>query len=306
MILTPIAIEKSTHKLVNVKDVSNGLQCNCYCDRCKEDLIAVNREIKQKAHFRHTPNSDCEFNKNYESYIHWLTKEVFKKLCSIYLPQIRSMDLKSNYSAILNQKILAFFDKNGLDDLKKFFNDDRNIFYHRTILLQEPLKIQIDKCFTEKEEKSKFGNIRPDILIICENQKLFVEPFFTHEIDEGKLVKIRALDVSTISINLRDFIVNNEYLFTIDEFTDFLISDMKSKKWEYIRNSKIEKLILNLFSKVWPKHIEEIKIILKHNMIISRKIDENDAKIRSLHIENSELEKQMQVVTFDKLLGKLE
>lgn len=305
MIKISIAKERNTHKLVNAKDVPNGLECNCYCDKCKENLVAVNREIKQKAHFRHTPNSECEFNKNYESYIHWLSKELIKDLDSICLPQIRSMDLMSNSGAILEQRIFTFLDQNGLEDLRNnFFNDEQNIFYHRTILLQEPSKIKIDKCLIEKEEKSKLGKIRVDIILLCQNQKLFIEPFFTHQIDEEKRAKVRALNVSTLSINLRSFILGNEYLFTIEEFKYFLIHDLESKKWQYIRDSKVERLILNLLSNIWPKSIQEIKEVLKQNDLIASTIADNNMKIKNLSNENLELVKQLEVINLNNLFEK--
>lgn len=53
----PIAVNRLTHELVNAKDVPNGLNCDCFCTMCKENLIAVNQEIKQRAHFRHSKNS---------------------------------------------------------------------------------------------------------------------------------------------------------------------------------------------------------------------------------------------------------
>lgn len=116
----PIALNKENGKLVNVKDVPNGLGCNCYCAKCKENLIAVNKEIKQKAHFRHTDNSNCEFNNNYESYIHWLTKEIFKNINSISLPQIKSSDIRFDSIRFqeLNKKIFNFLKTNGLHDEK--------------------------------------------------------------------------------------------------------------------------------------------------------------------------------------------
>ena len=36
------ALEKSTDNLVYIKDVENGLKCNCYCPECKKPLIAKN------------------------------------------------------------------------------------------------------------------------------------------------------------------------------------------------------------------------------------------------------------------------
>ncbi|MCP2936044.1 competence protein CoiA, partial [Salmonella enterica subsp. enterica serovar Typhimurium] len=89
----PIAINKTTNELVNAKDVPNGLACDCFCPGCGEDLIAVNEGKVKGPHFRHT-TSNCSIGGNYESYIHWLSKEVFKHLDSITLPPIIFADVE--------------------------------------------------------------------------------------------------------------------------------------------------------------------------------------------------------------------
>jgi hypothetical protein len=306
MIKIPIAISKNTGRLVNVIDVPNGLECNCYCAQCEESLIAVNREIKQKAHFRHKNNSHCEFNKNFESYLHWLVKEVFKNINNVSLPPIKSTDIKNDYGLDLRKNISKYLIKNRLPDLINIpFDEIENypILMTEYLLLQKSTKIQISSCLTEKAYQSKFGDIKVDIVVFVENKELFIEPFYTHQIDDVKLQKIADLNISTISINLLKFIEDNDYLFTIQDFTNFLIDDLSSKKWEYIRDSKVKSLINNLFTNVWPQQVENIKALIKNNEAVDAKISENNMKIDFLVKENSKLRKQIKSININDLFG---
>ena len=75
-LMFPYAIEKDSNKIVSPFEVKNGKQCNCVCFQCKQNMIAINNpENKQKPHFRHDVDSNC--NVNFETYIHWVTKEIF-------------------------------------------------------------------------------------------------------------------------------------------------------------------------------------------------------------------------------------
>lgn len=69
------ARSKDTGKLMYIKDVQNGLACNCICEACKEDLIARQGE-KNKPSFAHKPDSKCNGHTAFESMIHLLSKEI--------------------------------------------------------------------------------------------------------------------------------------------------------------------------------------------------------------------------------------
>jgi hypothetical protein len=304
----PIALSKETNKLVNVKDVPNGSDCNCYCGNCNEDLVAVNREIKQKAHFRHGNDSNCEFSKNYESYIHWLAKEVFKNINAISLPQIKSSDLKYDARKDFYQKVSDYLNDNGILTLiNKDHLDEMEVhplLSPGNILLQNVRTIKIDKCLSEKVYKSKYGDIKVDTVLFSGNNKLFIEPFYTCKIDDIKLRKVADINTSTISINLSEFINSHQYLFTIEEFTSFLTTDLISKKWEFIRFSKVQNLIDNLFNNIFSNRIEGLKTTLKSNEAINNTIYENVAKINSLYAENEKLSKGLKTININELFGK--
>ena len=74
----PIAVDKVTQELRHAGDVKSGLDCDCYCKLCERNMIAINGGLKQRSHFRHEANSNCSVS--YESYIHLVTKEVFREI----------------------------------------------------------------------------------------------------------------------------------------------------------------------------------------------------------------------------------
>lgn len=70
------ALERGTNKSVYIKDAQNGLQCNCYCEVCLKDLIAVQGKLNEW-HFRHDSNTDC-FGAQ-EKAIHKFAKQIISE-----------------------------------------------------------------------------------------------------------------------------------------------------------------------------------------------------------------------------------
>lgn len=300
----PIACDKLTKKLVNVKDVPNGLECNCYCDSCNEDLIAVNKEKKQKAHFRHSNNSNCKFNNSFESYIHWLAKEVFQGMDKILLPPIYVYNLREG-----SKSYIQF-----MNEIKTFFKET-NISTERTneskffsIVLQPQSEVPIKAIKIESIYKSSKGDVKVDIVIENGKNLLFVEPYFTNPINDEKFAKIVALDNSTVSINLMEFIRSNEYLFTIQEFKNFLTSSIQEKCWEYVKEEKVMALSKGFFKKL-DNIIKEYKPNLEQNKKIYNSIEDNQKRKQQLLLELNKvskeiknLEKSIVPFPFDKLI----
>jgi competence CoiA-like predicted nuclease len=281
----PIALSYKTNSIINVKDVKNGLECNCYCPNCHESLVAVNQEIKQKAHFRHKSNSSCEFNNNFESYIHWLAKETFKNIGKITVPAIKSSNLKYPNRLFLQKEISNYLQKNSLPNFVNMnFEDSENYhkLYNGEILLQKATQVNISNCIIEKVFHKSHEDIRVDIVALVQSNELFIEPFFSHRIDDSKLKVIESLDVSCISINLINFVNRHKYIFSIEEFEDFLINDLESKKWEHVRKSKTKSLINNLSMNIWPKRLSNIMELIKNNDMIDQLISKNNQQISFL------------------------
>lgn len=284
----PIALSKATNKLVNVKDVPNGLACNCYCASCKTDLIAVNMEVKQKAHFRHSSDSNCEHNNYYESYIHWLTKEVFKEIDKVQLPPIRVLNLREGSDSYVKfmTEIKTFFEANNL----KSESANYGAFYN--IMLQQKSEIGIKNVKTEESFQSQYGNIIVDIVVTIEKQHLFIEPFFTSKIDDFKFKKLVNLNVSVISIDLMNYVKGNKFLFTIEDFRNFLVNDMDSKCWEYVRRERVEALTRMFFNKL-DKVIKEHKTVIQKNKDSTKAIEEMKKRKIELMKEIYKIDKEI-------------
>lgn len=241
-----IALEKETNRLVNAKDVPNGLNCNCYCAKCKEDLVAANREVKQRAHFRHNKASNCPFSQNYETYIHWLAKEIIKRIDLIKLPPIKYEDLKLSREqqfSMMNKFNILLKEIGLVNEVRGELSNFHGVIF------QTSTEVKIDSFNIEKFYRTAKGNIEVDAVLTMDNHELFIEPFYTHPIDDIKYEKLLAIDVSTISINLIPFVRNSDYDFTIAEFTDYIKNNLSEKKWVIVRKAKKSKLINSLFNR---------------------------------------------------------
>jgi competence protein CoiA len=232
----PFAKDKTSNLFVHPSDVPNGLNSNCYCFDCKEDLIAVNNpENKKRPHFRHQKLSNC--NSNFESFIHLFTKEVF---------QLHIRFLK------LPRVVLNFSDFVKYDDLTF---DQENY----ELIVQDEKNVDFDKVEIEKEFKINHSSIRIDVVAYKNENKFFIEPFYTNPIKEEKLKKLNSIDISTISINLNLFLNKFENAFTLDDFINFLQNDIKSKSWVHLSNSRFINLKNKLETNV---NIDDINIKL--------------------------------------------
>ncbi len=297
----PIGINKHTKMLMDASDVKNGINCECICWNCKEDLVAINNDKnKITDHFRHKSDSTCDAN--YESYIHWLTKEIFKNLEYIHLPEIKISDLQKTCND-LNYEL-------------------ENLYKNYRIEFKSPpnYTVQSEMKFGIKEVKIEqtISNMRADILIY-ENpeQILIVEPFYSNPIDENKLNKIIKLDKTVISISLKEFSLNHNHIFTIEQFKSFLITNTEYKKWIYIRNSKARKLIKDIILKIENKlkqqstNLEKRKYLIEKKKSVYKQIDDqkiliNDFKLNleKLYESLSDIEDKIETIE-DKISQNL-
>ena len=62
------------NQLVYVNNVPNGLECNCICPGCKQQLIAKNAGNIREHHFAHKCDMEC--SSGYQTMIHLLAEEI--------------------------------------------------------------------------------------------------------------------------------------------------------------------------------------------------------------------------------------
>lgn len=266
-LMYPIALDMLSHKLVDVRDVENGKACNCYCFECKQDMVAINNVTKQRPHFRHDSNSNCSVN--FETYIHWLTKELFKEIDVLYLPDLDVSEIKST----INNNLLELYNSKGVPSILREIINNELIENIRS--RSKSIKLEIVEI--EELYSTSLGDIRVDIVLKFQGKngvekKLFIEPFYSNGIDNTKLNKLKELKIPTISIDLWSFVNKKSHLFSKSIFKGFLINNITSKSWEYFNLDalllqkdvlKIENRIKNNFENIniFKELANEINVI---------------------------------------------
>ncbi len=255
----PIAFNKLTEKLVDLTDVTNENKTDLICLECKENFIAVLNH--PTPHFKHKPNSKCKGN--VESYIHWVAKETFKQITQIELPGIFKDNLTENQRKKLDDQVNQLIEQNIPKTL--------HLEFRRSLKknLSDSGKFLIEKIDIEKEFKTPIGNVRIDIVTTINNQKLFIEPFYTSPIDVVKERKLALTNTPTLSINLLLFIYKFDYNYNLENLKNYLISK-NSKSWIFNREKQIEKHIEKYLKYVKEEIEKKQDLINSHLSMLDR------------------------------------
>jgi len=219
----PVAFNQVTKKNVPIDEVTKDNRLKLICPVCKDNFIAIINH--RTPHFRHKPNTEC--SGSLESYIHWLTKEVFKQIGELEMPELLIDDLPEkhrqkfqlDFNAILDTNIPYSFQGEFKKGLKANLTDSKNL--------------AIEGIETEKEYNTELGKVRIDIIATVGDKEYFIEPFFSNSIDDDKKKKLSQIKKPTLSIDLVDFLDNFYFNFSFETLKKYLISK-KSKKWEYL------------------------------------------------------------------------
>ena len=161
----------SPEGLKNILEVDNGLACNCVCPKCKDPLVAKNKESNKKApHFAHSADNDCVGA--YETALHILAKEVLAETRKIRVPD--------------------FFYENDSNIIDSFFEEGRIVQFE---------KISIE----EKISEANFNAVViADAVGYVSDRKVIIEFAVTHFIDSEKHKKLEGLNIPCIEINLKN------------------------------------------------------------------------------------------------------
>ena len=258
-----IAFNNNTNKLVEIHNLTSTNNKNLICKGCEGELIAV---IKHKTpHFRHK----VECNASSETYIHWVCKEIFRTLSKIELPEFLIQDLSSEYRHEFQAKKNAIIEEKVPVTLRTEF---KNVLKKE---LMESKDYLITKIDIEEKYKSKFGDVKIDIVACSKDNIIFIEPFLSNPISEEKEKKLKEIDITTLSIDLNLFIDHYGCDFKLEKLRKYLISK-RYKKWSYLNKNTFKEYLLN-----YEKHIL--------SMVDYYKDEINDHEEKIEHIE--ELEK---------------
>ena len=156
-------------------------------------------------HFAHESTETCEYG--FETSLHMAAKEVLAKAKSMYLPEVT-------------------YEFKGLHRKKEICKG-------------------IEFCIDRVELESKTGSIVPDIILYSGDEKIFVEIFVTHKIDEYKYQKIKELNISTLEIDLSNY----RNSITMNELEEMLIGNSKNKHWVYHSKEESYKQAIYQFAK---------------------------------------------------------
>ena len=188
-------------EIVSIDDVESGLGCNCFCPACSEPLVAKKGEHMMR-HFAHHCGYSCEYG--YETSLHLAAKDILSKVDKMVVPDL-------------------YLEIPESDKLPQ--------------LIFKSKEIEVDKVELEKKE----GSVVPDIVVYSGKNKLFIEIFVTHKIDDEKLIRIKEENVSTIEIDLSKLDKDIDY----ETLKEILIKSNKEKKWVYsvLAENYLEKFV---------------------------------------------------------------
>ena len=168
-------------QLVHIDDVERGDKCGCTCPNCN-GLLRANKGEKKMHYFSHQNKENCVGA--YESAVHLLAKEVFRKHKTLSLPEF-----ELNIEYIKDEKVRNLMQ---INNTKSILN------------IPQQNDIKYKDVLTEKFIENT--NIKPDATAIDENGSvLYVEFFKTHAVDEDKKLKLLDLNVNCVEVNLNYF-----------------------------------------------------------------------------------------------------
>lgn len=202
-------------KEFHISEVESGLNCNCICPACGEQLIAKKGEnIKPQNHFAHKSKEQCLHA--YETSIHYDSKRILEKVKKITLPYRKPV-----------------FDTFQLND---FFNKHLNTKFLGTVI---PKEYHIENVIIEK----KLHDIVPDLKCTIMGKPIIIEIAVTSMIKAEKQTKIENIGIPVIEIDLSKI---NKSIEEKDLELN-VIKNINNKTWYC--NSKDDDLVNELLTK---------------------------------------------------------
>jgi len=201
--------------LIDISQVERGLACNCFCPCCNHPLIARKGGSKIH-HFAHASGMECAGA--VQTALHMAAKEILQRNKKIALPEV----IGASY---VKYKVPYIY--NDFDRETGIIREEQSYRTRSTsIRISDEKYVDFDDVLLEK----RFGNIIPDILLIKDGVKLFVEIAVTHFVDERKLGKIKEMEISALEID-----ISTMESISLQELENILVNKIEGKKWIYNR-----------------------------------------------------------------------
>lgn len=177
---------------MSIHEVARGLACKCTCPACEAKLVAK-KGPKQAHHFAHHKDANCAHA--LESSIHLAVKTIIEREMAMQVPACVVMRKPDDSPPPMYRY--------DLPTVPPYYYAEklREEWAVREVagVAGTSAKLQrFDAVLVERQQ----GDIRPDLIAIQGDRKLYVEVAVTHFVDDDKLAKIRARGVATIEIRV--------------------------------------------------------------------------------------------------------
>lgn len=171
-------------KIHHIKNVPNGLACDCICPSCSKPLIAKNKGQHKRPHFAHAIDTDC-FDYEAMTYLHQYAQQLLE----------------------LEQRIV----------LPEFLYVPEITLLDRTVLQGEKIQCPTSEVlFDSVQNEYSWNKYRIDTNGRLKHRSLFIEITVTHESEPDKIAAIRRADQPAIEIVLTG-LHNSDRLYRDEE-----------------------------------------------------------------------------------------
>ncbi len=186
-------------QLISIRDALRGKACNCACPACGEVLVAKQGEVRAW-HFAHESGNECEGGA--ESALHLAAKQVVVSANHMLAP---SLEVIGHYEGP-NSRV-----------------ESASVDLAATIL-------GIDQAELEVPWQTALGRIQPDVVVVSNSEKYFIEIAVTHTVDEHERAKIETLCIAAVEISIDP---NQMEGGTWDTLTKEVLLNPGNRRWIY-------------------------------------------------------------------------
>lgn len=253
-------------RIVSVYEVETGIKCNCFCPECGEKLEAKNKGKKE--------NTILMPNQKVAHFAH-----VSGKVCK--------------YAAETALHKLA---KSVLLEAKKLLLPVYKIW---GVQLSNEICIEFDTVKLEESVSNQEVRFIPDAIVQKGQNKLLVEFFKSHIVDELKIEKIKSIGISAIEIDINSIEPIKNGIPNREDMQNFLEKESNFSYWLF--NSKRDELYKKKNEEAKIKEIEREKRDLderkkkEEEWKITQEKTKRDQENKKVKIERIEAWKDEQV-----------
>lgn len=179
-------------RVMSIQEVARGLACKCICPACEAKLVAK-KGPKQAHHFAHHKDANCA--NALESSIHLAVKTLIEREMAMQVPACVVMRKPDDSPPPMHSYDVPTIPPYYYAEKSR---EEWAVREMAGVAGTSAKRQRFDAVLVERQQ----GDIRPDLIAIQGDRKLYVEVAVTHFVDDVKLAKIRARGVATIEIRV--------------------------------------------------------------------------------------------------------